>query len=216
MANGCLTCEGFGLRAEEKLSGQARSKSPKPLPESGRHRQDTSGISNIRTLVRRAGPNPHTKLVLKIEKSLKNREKCSKTSHESQIRDPRRQGAKNKKNKSSNFWSSDRVCSSSARSYSGSARSCSCSARSCSGIMLGQCSIMLGQCSRMRAQYSTLRFAQAGEINNFSSDLRIFGRLCDSSLIFRHGLPVPSRLVDFWQNFTLFPLAPQCRCGSLI
>ena len=34
-----------------------------------------------------------------------------------------------------------------------------------------------------RAQYSTVRFAQAGEINNFSSDLRIFGRLCDSSLI---------------------------------
>ena len=59
---------------------------------------------------------------------------------------------------------------------------CSIMLGQCS-IMLGQCSIMLEQCSIMRAQYSTVLFAQAGEISNFSSDLRIFGRLCDSSLI---------------------------------
>ena len=59
---------------------------------------------------------------------------------------------------------------------------CSIMLKQCS-IMLGQCSIMLEQCSVMGAQYLTLRFAQAGEINTFSSDLRIFGRLCDSSLI---------------------------------
>ena len=59
---------------------------------------------------------------------------------------------------------------------------CSIMLGQCS-IMLGQCSIMLGQCSIMLGQYWTVRFAQAGEINNFSSDLRFFGRLCDSSLI---------------------------------
>ena len=64
-------------------------------------------------------------------------------------------------------------------------------------IMLGQCSIMLEQCSIMHAQYSKVRFAQAGEINNFSSALRIFDRLGDSSQNFRHGLLVPGRLVDF-------------------
>ena len=53
-------------------------------------------------------------------------------------------------------------------------------------------------------QYSTVHFAQAGEINNFSFDLRIFGRLWRLFADFRHGLLVPGRL---WQNFTLLPLA---------
>ena len=94
-------------------------------------------------------------------------------------------GGKNKnkkKSESRNFWSSARLCSSSARSCSGSARSCSGSARSCSGSARS-CSGSARSCSGSRAQYSTVRFAQAGEVNNFSSDLRIFGRLCDSSLI---------------------------------
>ena len=68
----------------------------------------------------------------------------------------------------------------------------------------------------MRAQYSTVRFAQAGEINNFSSDLEDFWQTFRFFTDFRHGLLVLARLVDFWQNFTLLPLAPQCRCGSLI
>ena len=82
-------------------------------------------------------------------------------------------------------------------------RQCSITLGQCS-IMLEQCSIMLEQCSIMRAQYSKARFAKAGEINNVSSDLRIFGRLCDSD--FRHGLLVPGRLVDFGKTSLYFHL----------
>ena len=90
---------------------------------------------------------------------------------------------KQKKNKSSNFGAVIEYARAVLDQCSGSARfmlgQCSIMLGQCSimlgqrSIMLGQCSIMLGQCSIMRAQYSTVRFAQAGEINNFSSDLRI-------------------------------------------
>ena len=77
---------------------------------------------------------------------------------------------------------------------------CSIMLGQCS-IMFGQCSIMLGQCSTTRAQYSTVRLAQAGEITNFSSGLRIFGRLCDSSLISVTDCLFRGVLVDFGAKF---------------
>ena len=127
--------------------------------------------------------------MLKIEKSLKkghSREKCSKTQPliANQTRSPRRQGAKTNFKKQQFLEQCSIIlgqCLIMLGQCSIMLGQCSIMLGQCS-IMLGQCSIMLDQCSIMRAQYSTVRLAQAGEIN-FSSDLKIFGRLCDSSLI---------------------------------
>ena len=61
-----------------------------------------------------------------------------------------------------------------------------------------------------------VRFAQAGEINIFSSDLRIFGRFCDSSLISVTDCFFRRVLSTFGKISLYFHLpCSQCRCGSL-